>query len=188
MPVMTEEEAAKAAALEKLAAAETAVSEAEEAQLTLQRDAATAWDAWAADPTNEKKLARDLAQKRVGLGAKALEEVRIAHWRALVAAHGGRVEFPPTDEYAVLETRPTHQEYVKLLEATARLAEATLEKKFAVMSEYVAVLLREWRVLDRDGNPLERTVEGIAAAPYDRTRPIFERATAIFRSLPTPNL
>lgn len=198
MPVMTDEEARAAGLQEKLEAAETARAAARERSEAAQEEYLAASEAWiraADEPDSERgqraRAARESARQGLDRAVPELERAEQAYFRAFVARHGGRVDFDDApDEWAELETRPTHEQYVKLRKAAGRVQAAgagDVEVMLDEVGKIVAVLLKAWRVLDRDGAELPLTADGLRRCPWDRMRPIYERAMAIHRSIPDPN-
>lgn len=178
--------------LERQRAYEAAVAAedvAQEAYAVARRAAERAFSDAAVDP--DKRDAADGAETELTIRNKQLSEAQLATAKTLVAFRGGRVDDRdglPTGEFAELQTRPTHDEWKRLVKTTIKLAAADFDEKVDLMTEYVAVLLSSWNVRDRDGHELPADRDGVSKAPQSTLIPVFERAAAIFRSIPHPNL
>ena len=196
MPVMTDAEAKVASAQEKLEAAELARSAAVAALEAAQTEYLDATEAWArtADgkaPDLAAARRRDEARGALDRAAKEVDRADVAHCRAIIARFGGRIDYEEApEEWAELETRPTHEQYVKLRKASGHVkvgGRDDVDTMLDGVNEIVVVLLKAWHVLDRDGNELPLTEEGLKRVPWDRMKPIYERAMTIHRAIPDPN-
>lgn len=97
----------------------------------------------------------------------------------------GRIDFDD-EQFALLETRPSHGEFKRLFKNFGHLSGAEIADAFDESSEVVGVLLRSWKVKDRDGNWLETDPASIERCPAEIFMAIYRRCSEIFKAIPTP--
>lgn len=94
----------------------------------------------------------------------------------------------PNGKHAEFQVHPTHAEYRKAFQAIARITEAEMGDKLAIMVDLSLIFLVSWNAVDRDGKELGLTADDFERCPQDTLTAVYNRATEIFKAIPTPKL